>query len=111
VVFGEATLTLLLVKGVLASLDLGRSPDVAGLVQAGLLSVMLFIPLSGVIGGAVGGGIGLAAGPALALSGRRVIRQMYRARLVTGSAAAAAPLAYCLNRPRSTCLPRGRDRC
>jgi hypothetical protein len=102
--FGEATLALLLVKGVLASLDLGSSPDIAELVQAGLLWVVLFIPLSGVIGGVVGGSIALTAGLALALSGRRVIGQMHRARLVTGSAAAAVPLAvaYSLNLPRAS---------
>ncbi|HEX8095469.1 hypothetical protein [Jatrophihabitans sp.] len=74
-----------------------RSPELGPLV-----ALIAFSPIAGAVGGIVGGGIGLAAGLALAFSGSQEIRQLYRARLVTGSVAAAVPLAVVLqlHRPR-----------
>lgn len=68
---------------------------------AGVLVFLLWAPVPGMVGGAVGATIGVTAGAALALSGRRVLEQAARARLVVGGAAAAVPLAalMALHRP------------
>lgn len=102
VALGEGTLAVWSGVGLLSEVDLESKADVGALIAGALIWAVLFFPISGVIGGVVGGGIALTAGLALALSGRRVIRQMYRARLVAGSVAAAVPLAFFLDRPRST---------
>jgi hypothetical protein len=63
---------------------------------------LIGILIACLVGAVVGGGIGVVASLALAFSGSRVIRRMYRARLVTGAVAAAVPLvaALQLHRPR-----------
>jgi len=68
---------------------------------ADLLLFVLWAPAPGMVGGAVGATIGVTAGAALALSGRRVLQRVALARLVSGSAAAAVPLAavLALHRP------------
>jgi hypothetical protein len=93
-VFGALTWIVL---GVVAALgEYGDSGDL--LVALGLA------PVAGLVGGGVGGTLGLTAGLALALSGPRVLQQLGRARVVTGSVVAAIPLAVALNlhRPRSS---------
>lgn len=102
VVLGEVTLAGWIGFGVLDQPDLGTALDVGTFVLGGLIWAVMFFPLAGAIGGLVAGSIALTAGLALALSGRGDLRRMHRARLVTGSAAAAAPLAYCLDRARPT---------
>jgi hypothetical protein len=64
-----------------------------GVTVDDLLLTVLWSPLAGFVGGVVGGAVSLVAGLALALSGNGVLERVYRARLVTGSAAAAVPLA------------------
>ncbi|HST47809.1 hypothetical protein [Jatrophihabitans sp.] len=73
----------------------GGAADVAlGLAYAseGGLVYLVFIQFAFMVGGIVGSASGAVAGLALALSGRRVIRRMPYARLVTGSAATVVPL-------------------
>lgn len=83
VVLGEVTFGLLIAKDGLQH----------GTNGADLLSALALSPIAGVVGGVVGGVLGLTSGLALALSGRDVLRRIWYARLVAGSAAAAAPLA------------------
>ncbi len=60
---------------------------------AGVIAFLLLVGVvAGVVGAAVGAALGLAGGLALALSGRHAVQQMFRARLITGTAAAALPL-------------------
>jgi hypothetical protein len=58
--------------------------------------LMTYLAIGGLValqwGAGVGAAFGLAGGLALALSGRRAVQRMHRARLITGSAAAALPL-------------------
>lgn len=90
VVYGEVVWCVL---GLLTAMG-GPDGDAQGLVLFVVLA-----PLAGAVGGAVGGTIGLTAGLALALSSREVLSQLGWSRLVTGTAAAAVPLAVvlCLN--------------
>lgn len=64
-----------------------------GDVTALVVYVALAGLVAGVLGAVLGAALGLAGGLALALSGRRVVQRMWRARLITGSVAAAIPLA------------------
>lgn len=57
-----------------------------------IASVVLVGLVAGVVGAVVGAALGLAGGLALALSGRRAVQRMYRARLITGCVAATTPL-------------------
>ncbi len=68
-----------------------------GASVAALLASMLWSPLAGLVGAVVGGVISLVSGLALALSAHGVLGRISRARLVTGGAAAAVPLAVVLN--------------
>jgi hypothetical protein len=73
----------------------GGFADVAwgvAVVRDGGLVLLLFIQPACLVGGLVGAASGAVAGLVLALSGRRVIGRMHRARLVTGSAATVVPL-------------------
>lgn len=80
---------------------LGIVTLVSGREDAGaFLALVVVAPVAGIVGGIVGGTIGLTAGLALALSGRRVLLHLVRSQLVTGSGAAAVPLAVALNLPR-----------
>jgi hypothetical protein len=79
--------------------------SVAALTDGGtvaeLLGAVLWSLVAGAVGGVVGGTIGLTAGLALALSSQAVLRQILRARLVSGGAAAALPLAVALQSHRT----------
>ncbi|MDQ1744720.1 MAG: hypothetical protein QOE23_3059 [Pseudonocardiales bacterium] len=81
VVFGEAIWSLIIAVGLLK-----EGAD-------GLLPAIVLSPVAGLVGGVVGGAISLTSGLALALSGREALRRTWHARLVSGSAAAAVPLA------------------
>jgi hypothetical protein len=85
-VFGGVTWGVL---GILASLS-------AQDALAGLWFLVVFAPVAAAVGGVVGGTIGMMAGLALALSSRQVLSQLGWSRLVTGTAAAAVPLAVVL---------------
>lgn len=82
-VLGVAAWGVLLVGGAITD---GASVDE-------LFPAIALSPVAGFVGGIVGGGISLMCGLALALSGADVLRRMHRVRLVTGSVAAAIPLA------------------
>jgi hypothetical protein len=90
---GAATWAVLIVGSAIAE----------GATVAALLVGLLWSPAAAIIGGLVGATVALASGLALALSGNGVLRRTWRARLVTGSAAAAVPLAVAFNlhSPRS----------
>lgn len=94
-IFGEATWFAV---GLLAAVGGGE-----GNVSA-LLFLVAFAPLPAIVGGGVGATIGVTAGLALALSERQVLEQLGRAQLVTGSSAAALPLAAVLSLHRSPSL-------
>lgn len=85
--FGEAAYAALIVGGVVRF----------GFTAGDLLPSLAWSPVAGVVGAVVGGVISLVSGLALALSSRSVLAETNRARLVTGAAAAAVPVAVMVN--------------
>jgi hypothetical protein len=78
--------------GLVSSAGLVTSAPVGDITA---LVVYLFLVglVAGVVGAVVGAALGSAGGLALALTGRRAVQRMWRARLITASVAAAIPLA------------------
>lgn len=75
----------------------GALPVLAATASGGdigeLVTYLAIVGLVAALGGAVvGAAFGLAGGLALALSGRRAVQRMHRARLITGAVAVAIPL-------------------
>jgi hypothetical protein len=88
--------------GIISGTALGAFSWTVLSLETGQLRTMMFVGIPAAVGALLGGCLGLAAGTALALSGRRVAERMYQAQLVAGGVVTAIPLALVyLNRPRS----------
>jgi hypothetical protein len=79
--------------GIIGGTALGAFTWTVLCVETGEWAPMTLIGAPAIVGALLGGCLGLAAGVALALSGSRAVRRMYRAQLISGSVVTAIPLA------------------
>lgn len=88
--------------GIISGTALGAFSWTVLCVEVGEFHTMTVVGFAAVVGALLGACLGLAAGVALAFSGRRVAEQMYRAQLVAGGVVTAIPLAVVyLSRPHT----------
>lgn len=88
---GGGALGVLVVTANVSLVALARTGSTGAIPQV-IAFVTLAGLVAGIVGAVVGAAFGLAGGLALALSGRRAVQRMHRARLITASVAAAIPL-------------------